>query len=185
MGNRSGRICPVERAGSLDSRLRRWVQNPWKIVGPYLKEGMTVLDLGCGPGFFSIEMAKMVGAAGRVIAADLQAGMLDKIKKKIEHSELEERIILHPCGRKEIGATGPVDFVLLFYMVHEVPDRRAMFEEIATLLSPGGCVLVVEPPFHVSQKAFAASVAVAEAVGFKVESRPKVPLSKAVILKML
>ncbi|MCP4372916.1 MAG: SAM-dependent methyltransferase, partial [Deltaproteobacteria bacterium] len=61
MSNRNNRICPVERAGSLDSRIRRWLQNPQKILKPYIKEGMTVLDVGCGPGFFSIDMAQMVG----------------------------------------------------------------------------------------------------------------------------
>jgi len=55
------RVCPVELAGSLDNKIRRWLQNPQKILDPYVKEGMKVLDLGCGPGFFSTAMAKMVG----------------------------------------------------------------------------------------------------------------------------
>ena len=48
------RVCPVELAGSLDGRVRGWLQNPGKILAPYVREGMTVLDVGCGPGFFSI-----------------------------------------------------------------------------------------------------------------------------------
>ena len=74
MRDRSKRVCPVEIAGHLDNRIRRWVQNPQKILEPYVEEGMVVLDIGCGPGFFSIDMAKMVGRSGRVIAADLQEG---------------------------------------------------------------------------------------------------------------
>ena len=58
------RVCPVERAGMLDSRFRRWLQNPEKIVRPYLREGMTAVDLGCGPGFFTVDMAIMVGETG-------------------------------------------------------------------------------------------------------------------------
>ena len=50
MSDRSENVCPVERAGGLDNRLRRWVHNPHKILGPYVKEGMTVMDVGCGPG---------------------------------------------------------------------------------------------------------------------------------------
>jgi ubiquinone/menaquinone biosynthesis C-methylase UbiE len=69
-------VCPVERAGSLDSKIRRWLQNPQKILVPYVREEMTVLDIGCGPGLFSVEMARMVGKSGRVIAVDLQEGML-------------------------------------------------------------------------------------------------------------
>ena len=55
------RVCPVEKADRLDTRIRRWLQNPQKILKPYIKEGMTVLDFGCGPGFFSVDMAQMVG----------------------------------------------------------------------------------------------------------------------------
>jgi ubiquinone/menaquinone biosynthesis C-methylase UbiE len=122
------RICPVERAGGLDNRLRRWLQNPQKILRPYIAEGMTVLDVGCGPGFFSIAMAQMVGKSGRVIASDLQEGMLQKVKAKINGTELEERIVLHKCEENKIGLSESVDFVLLFYMVHEVPNKVVFFQ---------------------------------------------------------
>ena len=72
-------VCPSRHAGSLDNSFRRWLQNPQKILAPYIKEGMTVLDVGCGPGFFSVEIAKMVGKNGKVISADLQDGMLEKV----------------------------------------------------------------------------------------------------------
>jgi len=49
---RNRRICPMELAGGLDNSVRRLLKNPQKILKPYIKEGMTVLDLGCGPGFF-------------------------------------------------------------------------------------------------------------------------------------
>jgi len=83
MDNRNNRVCPVEIAGSLDNRIRRWIQNPVKVLGPYIEKGMVVLDMGCGPGFFSIDMAQMVGKSGRVIVADLQEGMLQKKRLKI------------------------------------------------------------------------------------------------------
>ena len=88
------RVCPVELAGSLDNKIKKWFQNPQKILAPYVKEGMKVLDIGCGPGFFSIELAKMVGKTGKVFAVDLQEGMLQKIKSKIHATELEARIQL-------------------------------------------------------------------------------------------
>ena len=55
---------------------------PRKIVGPYIQEGNTVIDMGCGPGYFTIDMAKMVGPKGRVIAVDIQAKMLARVRKK-------------------------------------------------------------------------------------------------------
>ena len=178
------RVCPVALSGSLDNSIRRWLQNPRKILGPYIKEGMTVLDVGCGPGFFTIEMARMVGKSGRIIAADMQEGMLQKVKEKIKGTELEERILLHKCGENNIGVSEPVDFVLLFYMVHEVPNKEHFFNEIRAILKPNGQVLIVEPPFHVSKSAFEETVRKAGEAGFAVVERPKVFFSRAVRLKM-
>ena len=177
------RVCPVERAGHLDNRIRRWLQNPHKILRPYIKEGITVLDLGCGPGFFSIDIAQMVGKSGQVIASDLQEGMLQKVKDKIKGTELEERITLHKCEENKIGVSEHVDFVLLFYMVHEVPNKEEFFKEIGTLLNPNGQVLIVEPSFHVSKSAFEETVRKAKDLGFTIIEGPKVFFSKTVILK--
>lgn len=176
------RLCPVERAGRLDNRIRRWLQDPGKILHPHVKEGMTVLDLGCGPGFFSIDMARMVGRTGCVIASDLQAGMLEKVKEKIRGTELEKRIVLHQCEESKIGLAKAVDFVLAFYVVHEVPNQPGLFAEIKSILKPNGKVLMVEPPFHVSKAVFEETIRKAQDAGFAVGERPKVFLSKAVIL---
>jgi ubiquinone/menaquinone biosynthesis C-methylase UbiE len=177
------RVCPVELAGSLDNRFRRWFQNPFKIMSPYIKEGMTVLDLGCGPGFFSIDIAQMVGKGGRVIACDLQEGMLQKLRNKIQGTELEERITLLRCQMDRIGVSEKVDFVLAFYMVHEIPKKEALFTEISSILKPNGQVLIVEPPFHVSKKAFEETLRKARGAGLTVAEGPKVFLSKTTILK--
>jgi FkbM family methyltransferase len=183
MSGRSGRVCPVERAGSLDNRIRRWVQDPGKILGPYVSEGMTVLDIGCGPGFFSVEMAQLVGESGRVIAADLQEGMLEKLRNKIQGTELEQRITLHKCPESGIGVSDKVDFVLAFYVVHEIPNQHEFLAEIRSTLKPDGLVLIVEPPLHVSKRAFEETIGKARDAGLTPVERPRVFLSKAVILK--
>lgn len=183
MGKRNNRVCPVERAGSLDNSIRRWLQNPQKILQPYIEEGMTVLDVGCGPGFFSIDMAQMVGNSGRIIASDLQEGMLQKVRDKIKGTELEKRITLHKCEENKIGVSEHVDFVLLFYMVHEIPNKEEFFNEIGTILKSDGQVLIVEPPFHVSKSAFEKTVRKAREAGFTDVEGPNVLFSKTVILK--
>ena len=182
MSNRKNRVCPVERAGSLDTKLRRWTQNPRRLLGEYLEEGMTVLDMGCGPGFFSVEMAGMVGKTGHVIAVDLQEGMLRKVRDKIQGTELEERITLHLCEEDRIGISEPVDFVLMFYVVHEVPDQGNLFREIEGILKPGGQTFIVEPPFHVSKKGFENMIRIATETGFAVVKRTKIFLNRAVLL---
>lgn len=183
MGNGKNRVCPVAMAGSLDNRLRRWVQNPRKILDPYIQEGMTVLDLGCGPGYFTIDIAQMVGKSGRVIAADLQQGMLQKLKNKIQGTEFEQRIALHQCAEGRIGLSEHVDFILAFYMLHEIPDQEALFNEMGAILKPKGQIFVVEPPFHVSKTGFEETIRKAQGAGFIPVQRPKIFLSKTVILK--
>ena len=183
MGGGKNHVCPIERAGSLDSRFRRWVQNPRKILAPYIKERMTVLDLGCGPGFFSVDIAQMVGKSGRVIASDLQEGMLRKLGDKIQGTELEERIVLHRCEQDKIGWSEKVDFVLAFYVVHEIPEQGELFKELESILQPNGQILVVEPPFHVSKSAFQETIRKAQDAGFRPEEGPKVIFSKTVILE--
>lgn len=180
---RNNRVCPVENAGSLDNKLRRWVQNPRKILKPYVREGMTVLDVGCGPGFFSLDMAELVGESGRVIAADLQDGMLQKLRNKIQGTELEKRITLHPCEKDRIRVSAAVDFVLVFYMFHEVPNQEDFLGEIGSILKPNGQVLIVEPPFHVSKAAFEEMVRNAGNAGLELVDRPKVFFSKTAVLK--
>lgn len=176
------RVCPVKHAGALDNMFRRWLQNPTKILQPFIKEGMTVVDLGCGPGFFTVDMAKMVGKSGKVIASDLQEGMLEKVRGKTRGTELEKRITFHKCAENIIGITEQVDFILAFYMVHELPDQNAFFQEVKTLLKPNGQLLVVEPPFHVSKKSFNTTIEKAKNAGLTPKQGPNVLFSKTVLL---
>lgn len=182
MNERKQRVCPVEHSGSLDNKLRKFFQNPKKILRPYLQEGMTVLDVGCGPGFFSLDMAKMVGESGNVIAVDLQEGMLLKLKSKIEGTEFERRIKLHKCDEIKIGISEQVDFILLFYVVHEIPDKLTFFSELFSVLKSKRQVLIVEPPFHVSESAFQKTLQTAKEVGFINSDGPKMLLHKTAIL---
>ena len=176
------RVCPVEKAGILDSGLRRLIQNPEKILRPYIKEGMKVLDLGCGPGFFTIPMARLVGKSGMVVAADLQQGMFDILKKKLADTGLAGRVKFNLTRREGTGLAERFDFILVFYMLHEVPDQARFLAEILSLLKPGGKALLVEPRWHVTQEEFLAAIAVMERVGFAVLERPKIRFSRVVLI---
>jgi len=183
MNDQKNRVCPVERANSLDNKIRRYLQNPQKILKPFVNEGMKVLDIGCGPGFFSIELAKLVGNSGKVFAVDLQEGMLQKIRDKIKGTELEERITLIKSERDKFTVPEKVDFILAFYIVHEVPDKNKLFKDLINVLGDKGQFLVVEPKlFHVSKKEFSTTLRIAEKTGFKITEGPKLPFSFSALL---
>jgi len=181
--DKKNRICPVEHAGVLDFNFRKLLQNPQKILRPYISEGMTVLDLGCGPGFFTMEMARLVGETGKVIAADLQQGMLEKVKKKIQNTVFANVIEFHQCLPDRVALSQKFDFILVFYMLHEVPDQLKFLRELKALLKPQGRILLVEPSFHVSQHEFLESIALMSQAGFAVAAQPKIFFSRSVALK--
>lgn len=179
----SSKVCPIKKADKLDSLRRRIIHNPGLVLGRYLKEGMTVLDFGCGPGLFSRGMAKRVGNKGKVIAADLQEEMLDILKGKIKGKHYEGRIKTHKCEAEKIGVKDSVNFILAFYVVHEVPSQKDFFREAHALLKEGGKVFVAEPKFRVSKEEFEETLDIAKKEGFKIEKRPMVFLSRAAVMK--
>jgi ubiquinone/menaquinone biosynthesis C-methylase UbiE len=75
------RVCPCRRT-----------QDPAAILALYIHEGMTVLEPGSGMGFFTLELARQVGTSGRVIAVDIQAKMLDRLKRRAAKVGVEGRI---------------------------------------------------------------------------------------------
>ena len=143
-------VCPASQAGWLSTPLRRLFNDPARILAGLAEPGQTVADLGCGPGFFTLPLARMVGEQGRVIAVDLQQAMLDRLERRAERAGLAGRIELRPCTAGALGLTGQVDAALAFYMLHEVPDQDRFLNEVAALLKPGGRFLLVEPRGHVS-----------------------------------
>lgn len=176
-------VCPVEFAIGLDNRLRRALHNPERILAPHVRPGMRVLDVGCGPGLFTIGLAQQVGDAGQVVAVDVQQGMLDKLQHKLQGSALAPRIQLQRCSSDSLGVQGLFDFMLAFYVVHEMPSAAAFFAEAAKLLAPQGTLLVIEPPLHVSRAAFDKTIALAEAAGLQKIGSPPVRVSKTALLR--
>jgi ubiquinone/menaquinone biosynthesis C-methylase UbiE len=143
---------------------------------------MTVLDVGCGIGHFSLGMARLVGASGRVIAADLQERSLAIVARRARRAGLADRITTHRCSPDSCGAPGPVDFALVFWMLHETPSAERFCREIAGILAPGGRMLVAEPSFHVSGDLFGEELAAAARAGLRVLDRPRVRASRAALL---
>ncbi len=175
-------VCPWWLCYSFDNPLRRLFHDPERLLRPYVKAGMTAVDIGCGMGYFTIGLARFTGPEGKVIAVDLQQQMLDALGRRSRKARVAERIVLHRCRKESLGVEGPADFVLAFWMAHEVPDKSRFFGEILALLKPQGKFLLVEPKIHVTQRSLERTVAVCRETGFEILEEPRVALSRALLL---
>ncbi|MBN2313261.1 MAG: class I SAM-dependent methyltransferase [Sedimentisphaerales bacterium] len=180
------RVCPVWVGYFLASPLRKLLQNPKKILGPYISAGTNVLDIGCAMGFFSLPLAEMVGPGGKVICIDVQEEMLASLQKRAQKARVSDNIEARVCSPDSLGLDGlsdHIDFALASAVVHEVPSAKSFFSEIYGAIKPGGRFLVVEPKGHVSQEDFEVTVSHADQAGFRVIDRPKVRRSRTVLLE--
>jgi len=178
-------VCPWWIGYLLISPLRRWMQNPEKILEPYIKTGMTVMDVGSAMGFYSLPMAKMVGTTGKVLCIDLQEKMIKSLKKRAAKAGLSNRIETRLCSHDALGIedmAGKIDFVLAFAVIHEVPDSERLLSEIHQAMKQDSHFLVAEPPGHVSDNAFKESIAQARRCGFEAIEYPEISRSHAALL---
>jgi ubiquinone/menaquinone biosynthesis C-methylase UbiE len=174
-------VCPWWCCFTFDNFLRKLFHNSEEILRPYVVEGNTVLDIGPGMGYFSIPLAGMVGEKGKVIAADIQPEMLMALRKRSERAGVEQQVITHLSKADSLGLNIQFDFVLAFWMVHEVPNHLAFFEEIKSLLKPSGEFLLSEPILHVNQAMFEKTMETAESAGLVLKEKPKISLSRSAL----
>jgi ubiquinone/menaquinone biosynthesis C-methylase UbiE len=132
-------------------------------------------------GPFTVELARLVGPGGRVVAVDLQEKMLQRVAKRVKRAGLADRVELHRCQPESLSLTLEADFILAFWMAHEVPDPHAFFEQIASLLKQSGRFLLVEPKGHVGQEDFEREVVAAQAAGLSIHEWPRIAISRAAV----
>jgi len=183
LSSQNHHVCPWWIAYTFDNPVRKLFHKPHKIFGDYIKEGMTVMDVGCGMGYFSIGMAKLVGATGKVIAVDLQQKMLDVMHRRARRSGVADRILPHRCEADTIGIQEPVDFILAFWMVHEVSDKNYFFGQLRSLLAPEGKILIAEPKMHVTAEALDKTIEIAQNNGLQLCDKPAIRLSRTALLE--
>ncbi len=171
------RVCPWWLGYLLASPLRRLIQNPAKVLGPYVREGMTVLEPGPGMGFFTLELARLVGPTGRVLAVDIQPRMLASLRRRAARAGLADRVDIRVVPSDTLGLAdmaGSVDFTSAIAVVHELPNVERFFREVAAVSKPGAGLLIAEPAGHVNAADFEAQLQVATRAGFVLEARPSI-----------
>jgi len=174
-------VCPWWLCFTFDNPLRKLLHNPEAILSPYVQPGSTVIDIGPGMGYFSIPLARLVGPTGHVIAIDVQPKMLAALARRARRYGVSERIQTHVASQDSLGNHLKADFVMAFWMVHEVPNQRTFLTEIFGFLKPKGLFLLVEPILHVSKNSFLRTVQSANEIGFVVKDMPNIRISHSAL----
>jgi ubiquinone/menaquinone biosynthesis C-methylase UbiE len=167
-------VCPWWLGYALLLPVRRFLENPERILGPHVHPGARILEVGCGMGFFTLPLARLAGDAGSVVCLDVQPRMLAALERRARRAGLQQRIEARLCGPEALGLAkeaGTIDLAVLIHVLHELPDARAALAEIRTALAPEGRVLLIEPPGHVSAVEFERQIETASAVGLVEERR--------------
>lgn len=185
----AGRVCPWWMGYVLASPVRKLVQNPGRIFGSCVTEGMVVVDVGAGMGFFTLPLARLVGESGKVVAVDLQEKMIRALGRRADKAGLGSRIEGRVCGPDSLGLgdmAGKADLVCALYVVHEVPDTAGLMAQFADVLAPGGRLVLGEPQGHVSEAAFEQTLGAAEKAGFaRLDRAPAMARSRMALLERL
>lgn len=178
--------CPWWAGYLIASPIRKLWQDPALILGPYVRGGMTVLEPGPGMGFFTLEIANLVGPTGRVVAVDVEPRMIEGLKRRAGKAGLSDRIdarVVGPTSMQLAGLDAAIDFVFAFAVVHELPSAASFFAEAAHAMKPGAELLLVEPAGHVGEAEFAEEIKAAADNGLTVADRPPIRRSMAALLR--
>ena len=138
-----------------------------KVIVEHLKlrKGMVVADIGCGTGRVTISLAHAVGSMGKVVAIDVQAGMLEKVRAKAEGLKNIEYLQIR-VGEDKLE-NNKYDCALLVTVLGEILDQEAALKEIYNSLKPGSILSITETIFDPHYQRLSKVTALARSVGFE------------------
>ena len=136
---------PAKDAFSLLNPLRSWLQSVDSSLRTFrVREGHTVLELGPGPGYFTLGASRAVGPAGRVICVDVQPAMLSILRQRLQDAQIANtRLVAGDAVRLPLG-DGCVDEAFLVTVLGEIPDRPRAMAELRRVMKAGGVLSVME-----------------------------------------
>ena len=143
-----GKPCPTSVAALFDNPVVGRLSGVNAVLDRAdVRQGMRVLDAGCGPGRLTIPLARRVGRDGEVVALDLQQAMLDRVARNIARAGVGNVRLV----RGSLDADSPVlrnepafDRILLVTVLGEIPDQAGALRSLHSVLAPGGLLSVTE-----------------------------------------
>ena len=133
----------------MGSKVRQWLSDPVKTLrGADIKRGQTVLEVGCGTGFFTIPAAQLLGDQGCLVAMDVSSGFIEQVSKKVQLADLKNVRIVKRDALDTGLDTASIDKVLLFGVIPFplLPLNRLLPEMYRVLKPEGTFVVWLFPP---------------------------------------
>jgi len=155
----------------LSSRFRQRLQPPYKVLRRSgIREGMQVLDLGCGSGALSLPLAEAVGDAGLVVALDLQWDMLRQLTARMSPVDFTRILPVQASAYALPLADESLDACVMSSSLQEIPDRQRALQEVRRALKPGGILAVTEFLIDPDYPFMSTTIRLGEDAGFVVEA---------------
>jgi ubiquinone/menaquinone biosynthesis C-methylase UbiE len=109
-----------------------------------VKPGMTVCDMGCGDGYYTVELARRVGPEGKVLAVDIQPEMLQELSRRCERLDIKNVDMVLGLPHDPTLPEGQVDLILMVDVYHEFSNPVEMLDAMRRSLKPDGRIALVE-----------------------------------------
>ena len=109
-----------------------------------VQPGMTVCDMGCGDGYYTIELARRVGPTGKVIAVDIQPEMLQELSRRCEQNNLKNVDMILGLPHDPKLPEGKLDLILMVDVYHEFSNPIEMLDSMRNSLKKDGRIALVE-----------------------------------------
>lgn len=137
-----GHSYSASRAFFLDNPIRRWTQPPSELIEKLdINPNDVVVDFGCGPGYYTLELAKKTKGA---VAVDLSPEMLKKVQNKAAKAGVKNIQFLRSDGKDLQLEDSSVDMILLVTVYHEIGESEAVLKEFSRVLKPKAKLTIVE-----------------------------------------
>ena len=162
--------CPASFAGLVNNSIRRQYMRPvFDRIG--IQAGETVLELGPGPGLFTVEAARRAGPDGHLIAVDIQPEMIAMVEARLQQTGLAN-VETHVASAHDLPfSDSSLDRAFLVTVLSEIPDPPRALAELHRTLKPGGMLSITEEFLDPDYPFASETIRRVEAAGFRLAER--------------